>query len=257
MTELVLKAELPPEQREFLSMAKEAGEVLLGLIDEILDLSRIEAGKQVLAAEAFDLRESLEGTMKPLALRARQQGLQLAWHVHRDVPRQLLGDYSRLRQIVTNLVGNAIKFTEQGEIVLDAALEASSSQEAVLHFMVRDTGIGIPSDKQAKIFGMFEQVDTSLTRTRGGAGLGLAIASQLVGLMGGRIWVESDVGRGSRFHFTVRLGEALPIAPLPADGPRPLRRSLAVPKSCESCWPRTAWSTRRLSWPCSKNKDMR
>ena len=182
--------------------------MLLSLIDEILDLSRIEAGKLDLAREAFDLRKCLEDTMKPFTMRARQQDLRLTWNVQRDVPPMVIGDGNRLRQIVMNLVGNALKFTERGEVVLQATPESLSREDVTLHFVVRDTGIGIPADKQAAIFGMFEQVDSSLTRRHGGAGLGLSIASRLVGLMDGRMWVESEVGRGSRFHFTVRLGLA-------------------------------------------------
>ena len=181
---------------------------MLSLIDQVLDLSRIEAGKLALAPETFDLWESLAGAMQQFTLRARERGLQLAWHIPADVPRLVVGDSNRLRQVVMNLVGNAIKFTERGEVVLEVTLQSQAGQALILHFVVRDTGIGIPQDKQATIFGMFEQADSSLSRRHGGAGLGLCIASQLVGLMGGRMWVESDVGRGSRFHFTVRLGSA-------------------------------------------------
>jgi signal transduction histidine kinase/ActR/RegA family two-component response regulator len=208
MSELILKRELPAQQHEFLSIVRDSGEMLLSLIDEILDLSRIEAGKLALAPEAFDLWESLADMMKPFLVRAHQQDLELSWTIHPEVPRRVIGDPNRLRQIVMNLLGNAIKFTERGEVVLEVVRESPSDRDLTLHFVVRDTGIGIPTDKQATIFGIFEQADSSLNRRRGGSGLGLAIASRLVDLMQGRLWVESEVGRGSRFHFTVSLGMA-------------------------------------------------
>ena len=211
MTELVLKSPLSAQQREYLSTVKDSGEALLSVINDILDFSKIEAGKLVLEHAAFDLHESLGDTMKSLAIRAHQRNLELAFHCQPGVPRRVLGDYARLRQIVLNLVGNAIKFTEQGEVVLEVDRPAAADGDAVgegeivLHLVVSDTGIGIPADKQADIFGMFEQGDSALTRRYGGTGLGLAIASRLAKLMGGTLWVESQVGAGSRFHFTVRL----------------------------------------------------
>jgi two-component system, sensor histidine kinase and response regulator len=208
MTELVLKSQVTVQQREFLTSVRDSGEALLSVINDILDFSKIEAGRLVLDCEVFDLRESLGDTMKSFALRAHQQGLELACQIHPDVPRMVAGDYNRLRQIIVNLVGNAIKFTEQGEVVLEVRLESLSGQEVELHFTVSDTGIGIPESKRSIIFEMFEQADNSITRRRGGTGLGLAIASRLLDLMAGRIWVESEVGRGSRFHCTVRLGLA-------------------------------------------------
>jgi signal transduction histidine kinase/CheY-like chemotaxis protein len=219
MTELVLKGQISVQQREFLQTVKDSGEALLAVINDILDFSKIEAGKLTLDSTAFDLRESLGDTMKSFALRAHQQGLELACFIHPDVPRLVVGDYSRLRQIVVNLVGNAVKFTESGEVSLEVLRELHSDTDVTLHFVVADTGIGIPPEKQSAIFEMFEQADASTTRRHGGTGLGLAIASRLVGMMGGRIWVESEVGCGSRFHFVIctRLCEGEPAEPPPPE----------------------------------------
>jgi signal transduction histidine kinase/DNA-binding response OmpR family regulator len=205
MTDLVLKSQLAQQQREFLMTVRDAGEALLSVINDILDFSKIEAGKLSLDVKPFDLWESLGDTMKSFALRAHQQDLELAFHIEPDVPHLLAGDYPRLRQVVVNLVGNAIKFTQAGEVVLNVSLEPHRNGQIALHFSVRDTGMGIPLDKQSRIFGMFEQGDTSMTRRHGGTGLGLAISSRLVDLMGGRIWVESEPGTGSTFHFTAHL----------------------------------------------------
>jgi PAS domain S-box-containing protein len=210
MTELVLRSPLSAQQREYLSTVKDSGEALLSVINDILDFSKIEAGKLVLDHLPFDLRESLGDTMKSLAIRAHQKSLELAFYCHTDVPRRVLGDYARLRQVVLNLVSNAVKFTEQGEVVLEVNREAVEGRHVVLRMTVSDTGIGIPADKQADIFGMFEQGDSALTRRYGGTGLGLAIASRLVAMMGGSIAVDSQVGQGSRFQFTVRLELADP-----------------------------------------------
>ncbi len=214
MTELILDTTLSPHQREFLATVKDSGEALLAVINDILDFSRIEAGKLVLDSTPFDLREVLGDTMKSLALRAHKLELELACHIAPDAPPFVVGDPSRLRQIVVNLVGNALKFTQQGEVVLDVRLESRKQAHVTLHFSVRDTGIGIPEQKQATIFQAFEQVDGTLTRRHGGSGLGLAISSRLVEQMGGRIWVESRVGQGSRFHFTAQfdLAENAPAA---------------------------------------------
>jgi PAS domain S-box-containing protein len=212
MTELVLKSSLTAQQRAYLITVKDSGEVLLSVINDILDFSKIEAGKLVLDHQPFDLHESLGDTMKSFALRAHQRGLELTYFIHSDVPRFVTGDYHRLRQIVVNIVGNAIKFTDRGEVGLEVAQQSRSSDFVTLHFLVRDTGIGIPEDKRATIFEMFEQADSATTRRHTGSGLGLAIASRLVALMDGHVWVESEVGRGSRFHFVVRLdlSEKLP-----------------------------------------------
>ena len=208
MTELVLQSKLLPRQRDFLKVVAESGDVLLRLINDILDFSKIEAGKLVLDCAAFDLVESLGDTMKSLAVRAQAKGLELICRIRPDVPALVCGDRDRLRQIVVNLVGNAIKFTERGEVELDVRREGSSDGEVDLHFAVRDTGIGIPAEKHKTIFEAFEQADASMTRRFGGSGLGLAIVSRLVELMGGHIWVQSEIRRGSTFHFTVKLGLA-------------------------------------------------
>jgi two-component system, sensor histidine kinase and response regulator len=283
MTDLALDTDLTPEQREYLGMARSSAESLLVLLNDILDFSKIEAGKLDLEPLPFLLRESLGDTLKTLSLRAAQKGLELVGHVHPDVPDGLVGDIGRLRQIVVNLAGNAIKFTHQGEVVVDVALagvggwglgagedlssvirhpssvtrhpseaenktpagsrmtnDASSTHpsptpnpqppapdEVVLHFAVRDTGIGIPPEKQQRIFEAFSQADTSTTRQYGGTGLGLAISTQLVHLMGGQIWVESEPAKGSTFHFTARLERAHGMigrsAPLELDQIRDLR----------------------------------
>ncbi len=224
MTELVLDTELAASQREYLKMVQESGDSLLTVINDILDFSKIEAGKLDLEETVFSLRERVGDVMKSLALRAHDKGLELACRIHPDTPDALLGDPARLGQIIVNLVGNAVKFTDQGEIVLDAECESQTDSEAVLHFSVSDTGIGIPEDKLASIFEAFTQADASTTRKHGGTGLGLAISSRLVGLMDGRIWAESKVGEGSVFHFTARFKLAIDRPPdLPRIQPGALR----------------------------------
>lgn len=202
MTELLLDMQLTPGQREYLRMVCESGEALLGVINDILDFSKIEAGKLRLEHAEFALRERLGDTMKFLGLRAHTKGLELAYEIAPDVPDGLVGDVGRLRQIIVNLVGNAIKFTERGEVVVSVDCAARRGDEVELHFAVRDTGIGIPPEKIARIFQAFEQADTSTTRRFGGTGLGLTISSRLVESMGGRLWVDSRAGLGSTFHFT-------------------------------------------------------
>jgi two-component system sensor histidine kinase/response regulator len=217
MTELALDSSLAPEQREYLEVVLESGESLLTIIEDILDFSKIEAGKLELIDAPFDIRESLGDTLKSLAVRAHGKGLELACHIPSDVPLLVVGDRLRLRQIVVNLVGNAIKFTDNGEVVVHVAIDGQTDEDVVLHFAVKDTGVGIPEDKHAAIFDAFEQADNSSTRRFGGTGLGLAISSRLVELLGGRIWVESRVGMGSTFHFTARFGRARQMpAPLPS-----------------------------------------
>ena len=205
MTELALATRITREQREYLNAIQGSADALLTLVNDLLDFSKIEARKLQLDHVAFNLRDALEDTMRVLAPRAHQKGLELACHVHPDLPPTLVGDPLRLRQIVVNLVGNAIKFTEQGEVVLRVQAETNPNGDIQLHFSVADTGIGIPPDKQAVIFEAFSQADSSTTRRYGGTGLGLAISAQLVELMGGSIWVESQPGRGSTFHFTARF----------------------------------------------------
>jgi len=206
MTELTLDSNLTAEQREYLSMIKTSADSLLTVINDILDFSKIEAGKLSLDSIDFNLRESLEEVMKTLALRAHQKGLELAYDLRPEVPEAVVGDSMRLGQILGNLVGNAIKFTSQGEVVVDVSTESQVGDDLYLHFTVRDTGIGIPPEKQASIFEAFTQADGSTTRQYGGTGLGLTISSQLVALMGGRLWVESEPGWGSIFHFTAHFG---------------------------------------------------
>jgi signal transduction histidine kinase/DNA-binding response OmpR family regulator len=205
-TELALETELTGEQREYLELAKSSADALLALLNDILDFSKIEAGKLDLERAPFGLREHLERSVKTLALRAHQKDLELVCHVAPDVPDAIIGDPSRLRQIILNLVGNAIKFTERGEIGVAVRVAAHTESEVALHFEVSDTGIGIPADKQHLIFEAFTQADGSTCRKYGGTGLGLAICTQLVGMMGGRIWVESVEGQGSTFQFTARFG---------------------------------------------------
>jgi two-component system sensor histidine kinase/response regulator len=206
LTELVLDTPLSNSQRDYLKMVQESGELLLGVINDILDFSKIEAGKLDLECAPFDLRAALGSTLKPLALRAHSKGLELACQIDPGVPDRLLGDVGRLRQVVVNLVGNAIKFTDTGEVVLGVQCQSETDTDVVLHFVVTDTGIGIPAEKQATIFAAFEQADPSLTRRHRGTGLGLAISTRLVKLMNGRIWLESQSGAGSMFHFTAQLG---------------------------------------------------
>ena len=206
MTELVLDTELDAEQRNYLNLSKLSADSLLSLINDVLDYSKIEAGKLEIDAIDFNLGESLGDTMKTLSLRAHQKGLELAFEIEPSVPDALVGDPGRLRQIIVNLVGNGIKFTEQGEVVVHVKSHARTQDHIELHFTVADTGIGVPSEKQASIFKAFNQADGSMTRKYGGTGLGLTISARLVSLMGGRIWVESEPGRGSQFHFTVQFG---------------------------------------------------
>jgi signal transduction histidine kinase/CheY-like chemotaxis protein len=208
MTDLALDTELTPEQREYLETVKMSGDSLLTVINDSLDFSKIEAGKIDLEVLDFSLRESLESTLKTLALRADEKGLELLCEVAPEVPEVVRGDSSRLRQIVINLVGNAIKFTDVGEVAVKVELEAREGSECICRFTVADTGIGIPEDKRESIFDPFSQADTSTTRKYGGTGLGLTISARLARMMGGQIWVESEMGRGSQFHFTVRLGVA-------------------------------------------------
>jgi two-component system sensor histidine kinase/response regulator len=202
---LALETDLTREQSEFLGTVKSSAESLLSLINDILDFSKIEAGKLDFENIDFMLRDTLDDTVKALGLRAQEKGIELACDIMPDVPEGLEGDPSRLRQIVMNLVGNALKFTDSGEVVLSVEIAEVNDSETTLNFAVSDTGIGIPLEKQQIIFEAFSQADNSMTRQYGGTGLGLSISSRLVEMMGGRIWVESEVGRGSTFHFTVRL----------------------------------------------------
>jgi len=205
MTELALETQLTPEQREYLETVKMSGDSLLTVINDILDFSKIEAGKIDLEAADFSVRDCLETTLKTLALRADEKGLELLCEVAPEVPEVVRGDSSRLRQVVINLIGNAIKFTNKGEVALKVNIETREGDDLLLHFTVADTGIGIAEEKRDSIFEPFTQADTSTTRKYGGTGLGLTICTRLVKMMGGEIWVRSQVGRGSEFHFTVHL----------------------------------------------------
>jgi len=213
MTELALDTDLTEEQREYLNTVKASAEALLAIINDILDFSKIEARKMDLEHIRFDLRYTLNDTMRLLALRAHKKGLELVCRIAPDVPEAVLGDPGRVRQILVNLVGNAIKFTASGEVGVDVSLVSREPEAVILHVAVSDTGPGVPREQQQRIFQAFEQVDGTTTRRFGGTGLGLAICSQLVELMGGQIRLDSEVGRGSTFHFDARFG-------LPADLPQ-------------------------------------
>jgi len=205
MTELALDSELTAEQRGYLSMVKSSADSLLTLINDILDFSKIEAGKLDLETVPFNLRDCIEEAMKPLAIPAHTKGLELLCDIGPEVPESVSGDPLRLRQILINLVGNAVKFTERGEVALEVRREPGDDDQPVLRFLIRDTGIGIPVEKQWSIFDAFSQADTSMTRRFGGTGLGLTISSRLVTMMQGRVWVTSQPDRGSCFYFTARL----------------------------------------------------
>ena len=189
--------------RENLEIVKSSADALLSVINDILDFSRIEAGKLELDPIDFNPRDAIGDTANAVAWKAHQKGLELIVDVGADVPPRLRGDPGRLRQILVNLLGNAIKFTVHGEVVLRVTSESSIPPNVVLQFAIRDTGIGIPLDRQQRVFEAFTQADGSTTRAYGGTGLGLTISSQLVQLMGGRVWVESELGKGSTFRFTL------------------------------------------------------
>ncbi|HTC64745.1 MAG TPA: ATP-binding protein [Candidatus Saccharimonadales bacterium] len=205
MTDLALDTNLTTEQREYMTMVRESGKSLLTLINDILDFSKIEAGKLDLEITSFQLRDSINEMVKIFGVRAKQSGLELSSHIAPEVPDSLLGDAGRLRQVISNLVDNAIKFTKQGEIAVRIEKDSLTERDVFLHFSVEDSGIGIPEDKQQLIFEAFAQADNSTTRKYGGTGLGLSICSRLVNMMGGKIWVESDPSEGSVFHFTARF----------------------------------------------------
>jgi signal transduction histidine kinase/ActR/RegA family two-component response regulator len=205
MTELALHSDLSAEQRDYLQTVRSSANALLTIINDILDFSKIEAGKLGIETVAFDMQSLIDETMRPLMPRAEEKGLRVTSDLGSEVPEHLQGDPLRLRQILLNLLGNAIKFTDHGEVELRVSAERLSGTMARLHFAVRDTGIGIPAEKQADVFEAFAQEDGSISRRFGGTGLGLSISRQLVTLMGGRMWLESAAGQGSTFHFTVDL----------------------------------------------------
>jgi signal transduction histidine kinase/DNA-binding response OmpR family regulator len=222
MTDLALETSLTSEQREYLETVKSSSEALLVVINDILDFSKIEAGRIELESAEFDLRDCLESALRTVAIRADEKGLELLCEVAPEVPEVVKGDAGRLRQVIINLVGNAIKFTDGGEVAVRVQPDAQNGSQGVLHFTVSDTGIGIPADKCEAIFAPFTQADSSTTRKYGGTGLGLTISNRLVAMMGGAMWVESELGKGSQFHFTAHLaaanGKEIKVgAPAPAE----------------------------------------
>ena len=219
MTGLALDTELTHDQRQYLEMVHSSAEALLVLINDLLDFSKIEAGRMEIEHIGLSLSKLVRDSVKPLALRAAEKGLAVNVELAPALPAELIGDPGRLRQILINLVGNAIKFTEKGQIDVRVAVDSLDADEIVVHFSIRDTGIGIPAEKQSTIFEAFSQADNSITRRFGGTGLGLSICSELVRLMGGRIWVESQPGQGSNFQFTAKLGIGATKAALTADLP--------------------------------------
>ena len=205
MTDLTLQTRLTSQQREYVRTARESAEALMTIIDDILDVSKIEARRLTLERVPFSVRDTIEDSVRLLAPRADQKRLELSCRIAPDVPPSLIGDPGRLRQVLLNLVGNAVKFTDEGEVSVDVSVSERSDHDVLLRCTVRDTGIGIPEEKRWEIFGAFVQADASTTRRYGGTGLGLTISTQLVEMMGGRMWLESEPGKGSQFHFVVRL----------------------------------------------------
>jgi signal transduction histidine kinase len=225
MTEVTLGTDLDDEQREYLEAVKISSDSLLAIVNDILDFSKIEARKLTLEKTPFHLATSIDELIRSVSLRARQKNLSLHANLEPEIPPTLIGDPLRLRQVMLNLTDNAIKFTSKGSVTISVTSEQVSDTEAVLHFAVADTGIGIPLKKQKPIFEAFSQADTSSTRRYGGTGLGLTISSQLVSLMGGRLWVESEPGVGSTFHFIARF-DRLPLPQSPQDeSPAPVSMS--------------------------------
>jgi signal transduction histidine kinase/DNA-binding response OmpR family regulator len=215
MSGLLMDTRLTPEQREFAETIRTSGDALLTIINDILDFSKIEAGKMDLEKQPFDLHECVESALDLMKMRAAEKDLELICEIHKDVPPAIVGDVTRLRQVLVNLLSNAVKFTEQGEVVVSlqnigVAAGGASSNTYILHFSIRDTGIGIPADRMNRLFQAFSQVDSSTTRKYGGTGLGLAISKRLAEMMGGKMWVESEgvPGKGSTFHFTMEASAA-------------------------------------------------
>jgi CheY-like chemotaxis protein len=229
MTDLLLATELATEQQEYINTTRTSSNVLLSLISDVIEFSELEAGQLGLEAKDFDLSEPIERTVEIMATRATEKGLNFSTTCSSQAPRALIGDPNRLRQVLAYLVANAIKFTDRGDVSLRVDADSVGDDAAELHFRISDTGIGIPADRRELIFEPFQQADASSTRRYGGMGLGLAMAKQLVTLMGGRIWAESQIGQGSTFHFTVRLKRsaqtvpaAAPVVPAAKNWPRPL-----------------------------------
>jgi PAS domain S-box-containing protein len=219
MTDLTLQTKLSAQQRDYLRTARESAEALMTIINDILDVSKIEARRLTLEQVPFVVRDAIEDSVRLLAPRADQKGLELSCRIAADVPTTLIGDAGRLRQVLLNLVGNAVKFTDKGEVGVEVVVSERTEDDVVLRCTVRDTGIGIPEEKRWEIFGAFVQADASTTRRYGGTGLGLTISSQLIEMMGGRLWLDSQPGKGSQFHFVARFdvhhraGEAVPLSP--------------------------------------------
>jgi signal transduction histidine kinase len=217
MTTLLLETELTDEQRDFVETIHSSADSLVTIINDILDFSKIESGRLDLEEHPFELRTCIEESIGLLALKAAEKKLDLAYEVDDSVPVTVIGDVTRLRQILVNLVGNAVKFTNEGEVVVKAILSGSSSQPETVHFAIRDTGIGIPAHKQDRLFKSFSQVDSSTTRQFGGTGLGLVISKRLAEFMGGAMWLESEDGKGSTFHFTIQIKPFGDRPPVPQD----------------------------------------
>jgi signal transduction histidine kinase/DNA-binding response OmpR family regulator/HPt (histidine-containing phosphotransfer) domain-containing protein len=227
MAELLAATQLAPVQREYLEMMQDSAESLLSVINDILDFSRIEAGRLEIDDRPFDLRESVGNAIRAFANRAHAKGVELALRIAPDVPNGVVGDQVRLRQVLVNLVGNALKFTDHGEVLVEVEVERRVDGELILHVVVCDTGMGIPRERQSAVFEAFEQSDTSSTRRHGGTGLGLTISARLIEMMRGRIWVESEPGKGSKFHFTVTVHVAEPGA-IPVHQPDALLEGMRV-----------------------------
>jgi CheY-like chemotaxis protein/two-component sensor histidine kinase len=229
MIDLALEDAATEEQKDYLVLARDSADTLLTVINDILDFSKIEAGKLDLVPAPFDLKELIDQIARTFARRAADKGIGLHYAIHKDTPSQMVADRVRICQVITNLVGNAVKFTECGEVRLEVFLQHRTGCHAVLGFVVSDAGIGIPLDKQKTIFESFAQADTSLSRNHGGTGLGLAISANLVKLMGGTIGVESEHGKGSRFHFTIEVETIEEFKPQPSTNGYHTARAFAAP----------------------------
>jgi CheY-like chemotaxis protein len=224
MTSLLLEEDLTAEQRDYVQIIRSGGEALMTVINDILDFSKMEREKVELEEQTFDLRQCIEEALDLMAQKSFEKGLELAYLMEKDTPEAVTGDPARLRQILGNLLSNAVKFTNEGEVVVTV----TPWPEDRIHFAVRDTGTGIPQDEIHKLFQPFSQMDMSISRGYEGTGLGLAISKKLVELMGGRIWVESEVGTGSTFHFTIRAKEASSLSRLKPTGPQPRLQGRSV-----------------------------
>ena len=255
MTELALRTALNAQQRDYLNTLNQSADALMRLLNDILDISKIEAGHMELDCAPFDIRDVVVDATRALIVPATRKGLEVNCRIAPDVPSESLGDAGRLRQIIVNLVGNALKFTHEGEIFVDCWVESREPNKLKLHFVVEDTGIGIPADKQKRIFESFSQADVSTTRRYGGTGLGLAISAQLVDLMGGRIWVESQVDKGSAFHFTAEFGISGTRRTTRLSGIRPLNLPLLLIDSHSSHRDVHGELLENLGWQVSRVAD--